>query len=138
MQILPSNIRKQNVIRVSEMTEIMTRLALRLKLHRIGGGVVHHVALLKKTLEQQGISSRMIQGFCVIEGTKEACEHYWLRVDTGDPDLPLDLDIGFEVAKLRNRELMALHPVLVDVHSLGLADQGRHAHGRRLTTGSRR
>jgi hypothetical protein len=97
------------------MTEITNRLALRLKLHHIGGGVVHHVALLKKTLEQQGISSRMIKGFCVIEDTKEACEHYWVRTDEG-----LDLDVAFAVARLKNPELMALEPVLLETLPPGL------------------
>ena len=95
------------------MSEIMTRLALRLKLHRVGGGVVHHVALLKKTLDQQGISSRMIKGYCVIEDTKEACEHYWVRTDEG-----LDLDVAF--ARLKNHELMALEPVLLETLPPGL------------------
>ena len=97
------------------MTDIMTRLALRLKLHRVGGGVVHHVALLKKTLEQQGISSRMIKGYCVIEDTKEACEHYWVRTDEG-----LDIDVAFAVARLKNHELMALEPVLLETLPPGL------------------
>lgn len=97
------------------MTDIMTRLALRLKLHRVGGGVVHHVALLKKTLDQQGISSRMIKGYCVIEDTKEACEHYWVRTDEG-----LDLDVAFAVARLKNHELMALEPVLLETLPPGL------------------
>ena len=58
----------------------------------------------------------MIKGFCVIAETKEACEHYWVRVtDTTDPSLPgLDLDIGFEVAKLRSPDLQALHPALLE------------------------
>ena len=92
-----------------------TRLALRLKLHRVGGGVVHHVALLKKTLDQQGILSRMIKGYCVIEDTKEACEHYWVRTDEG-----LDLDVAFAVARLKNHELMALEPVLLETLPPGL------------------
>lgn len=97
------------------MTEIMTRLALRLKLRRIGGGVVHHVAVLKKTLEHQGISSRMIKGYCIVESTKEACEHYWVRTEEG-----LDLDVAFAVARLKNHELMALEPVLLETLPPGL------------------
>jgi hypothetical protein len=97
------------------MTEIMTRLALRLKLHRVGGGVMHHVAVLKKTLEQQGVSSRLIKGYCIIEDTKEACEHYWVRTEEG-----LDLDVAFAVARLKNPELMALDPVLLETLPPGL------------------
>ena len=51
----------------------------------------------------------MIKGFCVIPETKEACEHYWVRTEEG-----LNLDIGFEVAKLRNHELQALSPALLE------------------------
>jgi len=96
-------------------TEIVTRLALRLKVHQVSGAVVHHVALLKKALDQKGITSRMIKGYCVIEDTKEACEHYWLRTEEG-----LDLDIGFAVARLKNPELMALEPVLLESLPPGL------------------
>ena len=96
-------------------TEIVTRLALRLKVHQVGGGVVHHVAILKKTLDRKGVPSRMIKGYCVIEDTKEACEHYWLRTEEG-----LDLDIGFAVARLKNPELMALEPVLLESLPAGL------------------
>lgn len=97
------------------MEDIVSRLALRLKVHRVGGAVVHHVALLKKSLDQKGIKTRMIKGYCVIEDTKEACEHYWLRTEEG-----LDLDIGFVVARLKNPELMALVPVLLESLPEGL------------------
>jgi hypothetical protein len=92
----------------------LRRLALRLKLRNISGNVVHHAAILKKVLDQQGTPSEMVKGFCVIPETKEACEHYWIRVPVGDSSLPLDLDIGFEVAKLRSPELQALNPVLLE------------------------
>jgi len=92
----------------------LRRLALRLKLRNVSGNVVHHAAILKKVLDHQGTRSEMVKGFCVIPETKEACEHYWIRVETEDPSLPLDLDIGFEVAKLRSPELQALNPVLLE------------------------
>jgi hypothetical protein len=92
------------------MDSELRRLALRIKMHHVSGNVVHHSALLKKFLDQQGIKSEMIKGFCVIPETKEACEHYWIReLNSG-----LDLDVGFEVAKLRSPELQALHPVLLE------------------------
>jgi len=96
------------------MEETVRRLALRLKMHDVSGSVVHHVALLKKALDQQGIPCEMIKGYCIIEETKESCEHYWVRVPTDDPSLPLDLDIGFEVAKLRSPDLQTLHPILLE------------------------
>ncbi len=98
------------------MDEIVKHLALRLKLHNVSGTVIHHIALLKRHLDQKGFRTEMVRGWCVIEETKEACEHYWLReVDTG-----LDIDIGFAVAKLRNSELMALRPVLLQSLPPGL------------------
>ena len=90
----------------------MERLALRLKIRNVSGTVVHHAAILKRALDHQGTRCEMVKGFCVIPETKEACEHYWIRVDTG-ADQFLNLDVGFEVAKLKNPELQALHPVLL-------------------------
>ena len=95
----------------------LRRLALRLKLHNVSGNVVHHAAILKRALDQQGTRCEMVKGFCVIPESKEACEHYWVRVPLENLESFLDLDIGFEVAKLRSPELQALHPVLLE--SLG-------------------
>jgi len=73
------------------MDETVKQAALRLKVHNVPGTVIHHLALLKRSLDQKGTRTSMIKGWCVIEQTKEACEHYWLReVDTG-----LDMDLGF-------------------------------------------
>ena len=98
------------------MDDILNHTALRLKLHKVGGTIIHHIALLKRSLDQKGFKTKMVKGWCVIQETKEACEHYWLReLDTG-----LDLDIGFAVAKLRSPELMALRPVLLESLPPGL------------------
>ena len=98
------------------MDEFVRRMALRLKLRKVGGSIVHHVALLKKALDQQGLKTRLVKGFCVIEDTKEACEHYWIRDETSG----LDIDIAFQVACLRTPELMALRPVLLETLPPGL------------------
>jgi hypothetical protein len=98
------------------MDEVVKHVALRLKVHNVPGTVIHHLALLKRSLDQKGTKTVMVKGWCVIEQTKEACEHYWLReVDTG-----LDMDLGFAVAKLRTPELAALHPVLLENLPQGL------------------
>lgn len=90
--------------------EVVHRMALRLKLNKVSGSVVHHVALLKRALETHGIKCEMIKGFCVIPSTREACVHYWVReVETG-----LDFDIGFKVACLKSPELQAFSPVLLE------------------------
>ena len=99
------------------MESTVNRLALRIKMHNVSGSVVHHVAILKRALDNQGIKSEIIKGFCVIMETKEVCEHYWVReLSTG-----LDLDIAFAVAKLRNAELQALDPVLLESSPPGLS-----------------
>lgn len=98
------------------MDETVKQAALRLKIHNVPGTVIHHLALLKRSLDQKGTETVMVKGWCVIEQTKEACEHFWLReVKTG-----LDLDLGFAVAKLRTPELAALHPVLLESLPPGL------------------
>ena len=98
------------------MEDTVKQAALRLKIHNVPGTVIHHLALLKRSLDQKGAKTVMVKGWCVIEQTKEACEHYWLReVDTG-----LDMDLGFAVAKLRTPELAALHPVLLENLPQGL------------------
>ena len=94
--------------------EFTKRLALRLKVHHIGGNVMHHVAILKRALDQQKIVCEIVKGFCVIMESKEVCEHYWVRASG------LDLDIAFAVAKLKNPELQALHPVLLEECPPGL------------------
>jgi len=103
------------------MDDVVHRVALRLKLYKVSGGVVHHVALLKRIVDQRGTPTQMVKGFCVIPETNEACEHYWVRTEEG-----LDLDVGFEVARLKNPELMALRPVLLETLPPGLtrSDQG--------------
>jgi hypothetical protein len=98
------------------MDEIVKHLALRLKLHNVGGTVIHHIAILKRALDQKGFRTEMVKGWCVIPETKEACEHYWLR----DLDTGMDIDLGFAVAKLRSPELMALRPVLLESLPQGL------------------
>jgi len=73
--------------------DILKRLALRLKMHRTGGAVVYHVALLKKSLDKAGyVKSRLIKGYCIIAETGEVCEHYWVNVDG------LDLDVAQKMA----------------------------------------
>ena len=101
--------------------EFTKRLALRLKVHHIGGNVMHHVAILKRALDQQEIACEMVKGFCVIMESKEVCEHYWVRLPSPVDSSPsLDLDIAFTVAKLKNPELQALHPVLLEECPPGL------------------
>jgi len=92
------------------MEDVVKQAALRLKVHNVPGTVIHHLALLKRSLDQKGTKTVMVKGWCVIEQTKEACEHYWLR----EVDTCLDMDLGFAVAKLRTPELAALHPVLLE------------------------
>jgi hypothetical protein len=95
--------------------ETLNRLATRLKIYNVPGSVMHHVAIFKRILDRQNISSEIIKGYCVIMESKESCEHYWVRTSEG-----LDLDIAFTVARLKSPELQSLHPVLVDECPPGL------------------
>ena len=105
---------------MNDPIEFTKRVALRLKVHKIGGTVVHHVAILKRALDQQKVACEMVKGFCVIMESKEVCEHYWTRVATENPSLPLDLDVAFAVATLKSPELQSLYPVLLEACPPGL------------------
>ena len=100
-KILQSLIKTFNV--TNPMEDQVRRFAMRIKLHRLSGTVVHHCALLRRMLP---FESQLIKGYCVSPG--DVCEHYWVRV--GD----LDLDIGYEVACLYTPELRDLQTMLVE------------------------
>lgn len=95
----------------------LKRLAMRLKLHKVEGTVVHHCAILMKFLSEEGVASRMVHGYCI--SPNEICEHFWVQI------LPerLDLDIGYELACLYSPELMALKTVLAEEYPVGLKGQ---------------
>lgn len=85
------------------MEDQVRRFAMRIKLHRLGGTVVHHCALLRRILP---FESQIVKGYCISPG--DICEHYWVRI--GD----LNLDIGYEVACLYTPELKDLKTMLVE------------------------
>ena len=93
------------------MDDVVKKLALKIKLRRVSGNAVHHAALLVKVL---GDGAKLVKGYCVIPETKEACEHYWVRYEG------MDLDVAFAVARLRNLELQAVSPVLLECLPPGL------------------
>lgn len=94
----------------------LKRIAMRMKLHKITGTVVHHCAILKKLLAEKGIPSTVIHGYCVSPG--EVCEHYWVRTD----DEGLDLDIGYELACLYNTDLASMKTFLSEEFPQELGD----------------
>lgn len=102
--------------------DIVKNTALKIKLRNISGSIVHHVAILKRVMDARGIPVEMVKGYCIIENTKEACEHYWVRSREG-----LDFDIGFAVACMRTPELMALIPVLLETLPPGLIRSDQEA-----------
>lgn len=89
------------------MEDIVRRLAMRIKMYRLKGTVVHHCALLKRHLDTLGIRTNFVKGFCVSPG--DVCEHYWLRTEEG-----LDIDLGFAVAALYTPEIKDLQVMLLD------------------------
>lgn len=84
------------------------RFAMRMKLYKVDGSPVHHCAILVKHLAQVGITSKIVQGYCVSPG--EICEHFWVRTR----DEGLDLDIAFEMACLYTPELKDMKKVLLE------------------------
>jgi hypothetical protein len=89
------------------MEDIVRRVAMRIKMHRLKGTVVHHCALLKRHLDTLGIQTRLVKGFCISPG--DVCEHYWLRTLEG-----LDIDLGFAVAALYTPEIKEMQIMLLD------------------------
>lgn len=84
------------------------KLAMRMKLRKIDGTVVHHCALVCRLLEKDGTKAHIVKGFCVSPG--DLCEHYWVRTD----DEGLDMDIGMELACLYSPELRTLQTMLLE------------------------
>jgi hypothetical protein len=85
--------------------ESVKRIAMRMKLRKVEGTVVHHCALLCRMLN---VKARVIKGFCVSPG--EVCEHYWVRTD----DEGLDLDLGMELACLYSPDLRETQTMLLE------------------------
>lgn len=73
----------------------MNRFALRLKLHKVEGGVVYHNALLQKTIP----NSKLISGYALCLGT--ACWHTWVRDDKGK-----DYDVASHLAVFQYSETL--------------------------------
>lgn len=93
------------------------RFALRLKLHKVKGSVVHHCALFQRVLAQQGIAAQVIKGLCVVPQTREICEHFWVRSD----DEGLDFDVGYAVGCLHSPELASVTTILLTESPDGFA-----------------
>lgn len=86
-----------------------TRFALRLKLHKVKGSVVHHCALFQRMLAGRGTPAQVIKGFCVVPQTREICEHFWVRTDKEG----LDFDIGYAVGCLQSPDLASVDTILL-------------------------
>jgi hypothetical protein len=95
----------------------LKRLAQRMKLHKIDGTVVHHCAILVKVLRADDVQARIVHGYAVTPG--EICEHFWVRVEPEG----LDMDIGWELARLYSPELSNMRIVLAEEFPAGLKDK---------------
>ena len=85
--------------------ESVKRIAMRMKLRKVEGSIVHHCALLCRLLD---VKAHVVKGFCVSPG--DVCEHYWVRTD----DEGLDLDIGMAYATLFSPELATMRTMLLE------------------------
>lgn len=92
------------------------RFAIRLKMHKVRGGVVHHCALFQRALETQGFKTRVVKGVCLVPRTREVCEHYWVQTEDG-----LNLDLGYEVGCLYSPELRLVETMLLPEAPEGFA-----------------
>jgi len=93
--------------------ESVKRIAMRMKLRKVEGTVVHHCAMLCKHLD---VKAHVVKGYCVSPG--DVCEHYWVRTD----DEGLDLDIGMAYATLFSPELASMRTMLLEEVPSELAD----------------
>lgn len=87
--------------------ESVKRLALRMKIRKLTGTVVHHCAILVKMLDREGIRATIVKGWAVADG--EVCEHYWVKTT----DEEFNMDVGYELACLFTPELKGVTPVLL-------------------------
>ncbi len=62
---------------------MIRRMALRMKLQKTGGTIVHQTALMINLLRIKGFKPRMVTGF-VANGPGEVCWHCWAVTDTGE------------------------------------------------------
>jgi hypothetical protein len=85
--------------------ESVKRIAMRMKLRKVEGSIVHHCALLCRLLD---VKAHVVKGFCVSPG--DVCEHYWVRTDAEG----LDLDIGMAYATLFSPELATMRTMLLE------------------------
>lgn len=60
------------------------RLALRIRLHKLPGSLVHHQALLHKHIEKSGTKCTFIQGYALSPVDKMACWHCWVSDAQGN------------------------------------------------------
>jgi len=85
--------------------ESVKRIAMRMKLRKVEGSIVHHCAILCKLLN---VKAHVVKGFCISPG--DVCEHYWVRTDAEG----LDLDIGMAYATLFSPDLAIMRTMLLE------------------------
>jgi hypothetical protein len=84
--------------------EIQKRLALKMRLNKIDGFGITGPILLCDALYKQKFSSRLVQGYCTVNG--DSCWHLWVQI--GDDKY----DIGYTMACLDDHEFTKCQFVL--------------------------
>jgi hypothetical protein len=82
-------------------SDIQKRLALKLKLNKIDDCGIAASILLNEILAKQGVSTKLVQGYCSLSG--ETCWHVWVEVES-EFGPKQKLDIGYIIACLQDRE----------------------------------
>ena len=77
--------------------DLLNRFVLRMKLKRVNCSVVYQCAMFHRILKSKGVDSRVVQGYCMVQGS--ACRHYW--VEAGD----CEYDVARKLSSLFDSEI---------------------------------
>ncbi len=79
-------------------SDVQRRLALKMRLNKIDGVGVTAPIILHEVLTTMNYNSRLMQGYCVMNGTKDACWHVVAMVEDATSETSQVLDIGCDVS----------------------------------------
>jgi hypothetical protein len=97
------------------------KLSLGMKLHKVGGTVIHHQAILVRWLRQvQKLDCELVDGY-VLTGDNESCWHCW--VEAGDKKY----DIAWLIANLPDTRNSLVRQIPEHCERMDLKDErGRY------------
>jgi hypothetical protein len=90
--------------------DVQKRLALKLKLNKIDDCGITAPILLNEFLAKMGHTTKLVQGYCSTGG--ETCWHVWIELQMSEHGSPQNLDIGYNLACLKDREFEKCNVIL--------------------------